>query len=185
MNKPFILFLIIGLLFVSGCVDVKEPEEEGELLLSQEDYTNCNIYLDGYSSTTLSQNFKIDARKLTKAEFIATGSGNKKVILHLREDSIYGSEITNMTKNINDTLKDKWVEWDFPDIIINSSKTYFFVFECPECAFYIGIPEGYIPESQIICFWYANTEIYPKGNYWLNNESEKDRDMAFKLFGIK
>ena len=133
----------------------------------------------------LSQNFQIDAKKLTRAEFIATGTGSEDVTLHLREGGIDGTEIMNMTKSIKDALKYKWIEWDFDDISIDSNKKYFFVFECPNCVHSVGIPEAIIPPSHMISFCYTQEDVYLQGNYWFNNESKNDWDMAFKLYGIK
>lgn len=171
---------------VSACKNEIGKKENEEILSLQTNYTNCNTYLNGWSALKLSQSFRIDAKKLTKAEFIATGTGSEEIILHLREEGINGTEITNMTKSINDALKDRWIEWDFTNVPIEPDKTYFFVFECPKCVHMASIPESPNPaQSHIICFWYAKSDVYSEGNYWLNDESINDWDMAFKLYGIK
>lgn len=188
-----------------GCVDgecqlQEEMKDDKEILILQTNYSNCNQYLTG-GNDSIVQSFKFNFSKLTRAFFFsvlpmrANKNPKSQVILHIRESNITGEDITNLTKNMKDIKDQEWTEWDFPDIDIDKDKTYFFVFECPNCVYLMCVAlagSSCGNTNEIICFYYQKNDVYSNGNYGYKGyetgysfKPEYDWDLAFKIYGFE
>lgn len=185
MNKKLCTIFAIQLLLMilSGCIF---NQDSGALLISQEKHDKSVVEIDNFYKIRVSQSFKVNAEKITKAEFLPVGDGWEYVILSVREGGIEGKELSRMEKRINETERSAWDEWDFPDVKIDSNKEYFFVFRCPDCK-NVGCPaEDNFPcdQSHLFGLKHNKQDNYPDGSYWLNNR-KKEGDIAFRVYGLR
>lgn len=185
--------IIVILFLIGGCIEEKatlEPEIDGHgsisgkvLKVTQKQYSNCNHYMLG--NITQVQSFTVPFSILTSGSFISSIAGiNGNVTVHIRANNASGREITNLTENLGNLTENAWEVWDFPDAEVDNSTTYYAVFECPNCDVILSIPEAPLPPlTNIICFWYEKSDVYPNGSYWYDGTPYSEWDLAFEFNG--
>ena len=181
--KKIIGILIVTLLIATAISVAETSRNDDQIDQSQEQYDNW-LYLVA-EEYWMAQSFKPTMPTLTRVELLLYEWNNVfyELTVSIRE-KLDGSDLTQITLAPEGHLTyAKWIEFDFPDIVITPGVTYYIV-----CSAYEGSPVG-----RMKCYGWGfclENDSYPNGNVFNNNVDnnfswgETSGDLCFRTYGI-